>query len=110
MVLSLRSIQSWAPSGTYALGARDLRDGRVSGLRKSTGDLWCGQVLGPKDRPVNVELDLGPRAEHFCEGDCEGVCRHIIALALAVAGRTEAPAGDAAAHWEDRLGALASAC
>ncbi|MCC6738198.1 MAG: SNF2 helicase associated domain-containing protein [Planctomycetia bacterium] len=109
MVLSLRSIQSWASPATVALGARDLKEGRVSGVRKAAEALWSGQVRGSKDRPFAVEIDLGPRGEHFCEGACEGICRHIVALALAVA-ETSGEASGAASHWEDRLGALAAAC
>ncbi len=109
MVLSLRSIQSWTSPATVALGARDLKDGRVTGVRKAAETLWSGQVKGAKDRPFSVEIDLGPRGEHFCEGACEGICRHIVALALAVAEKS-GDAGSATTHWEDRLGALATAC
>ncbi|MCE9583926.1 MAG: DEAD/DEAH box helicase [Planctomycetes bacterium] len=109
MVLNLRSIQSWASPATVALGARDLKEGRVSGLRKATDALWSGQVRGAKDRPISVEIDLGPRGEHFCEGACDGICRHIVALALAIAEKS-GESGSATAHWEDRLGAIAAAC
>ncbi|KAF0246271.1 MAG: SNF2-related [Planctomycetota bacterium] len=109
MVLSLRSIQSWASPATVALGARDLKDGRVSGVRQAADALWSGQVRGAKERPISVEIDLGPRGEHFCEGACDGICRHIVALALAVAEKS-GDAGSATTHWEERLGALAAAC
>jgi superfamily II DNA or RNA helicase len=109
MVLSLRSVQSWAPPSTLSAGARDLRDGRVSGLRETAAGLWSGTVRGPKDRPLAVEIDTGPRGEHFCEGACDGVCRHIVAVALAVAERSS-DAASAASHWEDRIAALAAAC
>ena len=97
MVLNLRSIQAWASPATVALGARDLKEGRVSGLRKAADALWSGQVRGSKDHPFSVEIDLGPRGEHFCEGACDGICRHIVALALAIAEKS-GETGSATAH------------
>ncbi|MBI2921099.1 MAG: SNF2 helicase associated domain-containing protein [Planctomycetes bacterium] len=110
MVLNTRSIQAWTTPATYALGARDLREGRVAGLRRAAEGLWSGQVRTAKDRAFNVEVDLGPRGEHFCEGPCEGVCRHIVAVALAVADKGGEATGGALSHWEERLGALTAAC